>query len=85
MNKRTAATLVLALVSFTGAQAQVELPNQWVDQQMKAASQERAAPGRMAAVSAPTAALASRPSAMKTADASPATAVVAAPGAAVGK
>ena len=38
------------MVSVTGAQAQTELPNQWLDQQMKAARQDQGARGRNAAV-----------------------------------
>lgn len=50
MNTRIAATFVLAVASVTGVQAQAELPNQWLDHQMKAAKQDQGARGRNAAV-----------------------------------
>ena len=50
MNTRIAATFVLAVASVTGVQAQADLPNQWLDQQMKAAKQDQGARGRNAAV-----------------------------------
>jgi len=46
MNTRIVATFVLAVASVTGVQAQAELPNQWLDQQMKAAKQDQGARGR---------------------------------------
>ena len=48
MNTRIAATFVLAVASVTGAQAQTELPNQWLDHQMKAAKLDQGARGRNA-------------------------------------
>lgn len=51
MNARNVFTfaLALALASFTAVQAQTELPNQWVDQQMKSAPQSQGAASRAAA------------------------------------
>ena len=50
MNTRTVATFVLAVASVAGVQAQAELPNQWLDHQMKAARQDQGARGRNAAI-----------------------------------
>jgi hypothetical protein len=50
MNTRIVSTLVLTFASVTGVQAQAELPNQWLDQQMKAAKQDQGARGRTAAI-----------------------------------
>lgn len=52
MNTRIVATFVLAVASVIGAQAQTELPNQWLDQQMKAAKLDQGARGRNAASAA---------------------------------
>lgn len=49
MNTRILAALFLVVASVTGAQAQTELPNQWVDQQIKAAKQEHGEAARLAA------------------------------------
>ena len=50
MNTRTVATFVLAIASVAGVQAQAELPNQWLDHQMKAARQDQGARGHNAAI-----------------------------------
>ena len=69
MNTRIVATFVLAVASVTGAQAQTELPNQWLDHQMKAAKLVQGARGRNAAnaVNAATAATAANAAGAKTA------------------
>lgn len=48
MKTRIATALFLVVSSVTGARAQTELPNQWLDQQLRAAQQDRSAQGRSA-------------------------------------
>lgn len=50
MNTRTVATFVLAVASVAGVQAQADLPNQWLDHQMKAAKLDQGGRSRNAAV-----------------------------------
>jgi len=50
MNTCIVATFVLAVASVTSVQAQAELPNQWLDHQMKATKQDQGARGRNATI-----------------------------------